>query len=284
MSSDKKQVGIIFLLLYAFFAIFIQFVYHGAASEIGDTQYNELLKLYDDATKKGIHDIALQYEIRAKSWFWATQDNYNSKDGIVSGVIGGVALVPLIYVIYLRCELISKRQNADIWNPLLFLFCTLSLGAYFLVYEIVAWLTDYHLTYSPVDLTIGFAYSTLLLGMIYLHLMLARRKESFEKAKSAVQKEKNCSDYGKSIDLENKTWTQILQSAVFSTMLLLGSVLITLLTNTTELKDLFALHNAVFFVTYQIVVVILFFTGIFFGIFMRILLYLGNLSDILKNT
>jgi hypothetical protein len=266
----NKNPYVFLITIFSFFVIFIPFSYHGAVSDTGEIQYDEMDKLKKKALQFGENGTALSYELRKEAWSWAidSKEDFSFHEGLSIGSIGGIILSTLTYFCVNPSEKTEKMKTIS--NITLLKFTTIPVVASFILYRILANITeDKHLIEGPIDIGIFACYSLLLGLIIFLHYSLTRRIENLRTKSESKLK------------LEHDTWKQVLSLMVHVTLLLFGSILISIFISTNEVKDVTVIKDALYFVGMMIIVLTTFFFGIFFGIYSRIISHLSEIIDLL---
>jgi hypothetical protein len=271
--------------------MFLMFFGHVLTLDQIKEQKNDMTELVELAKQHQDHEKEFQYAKALNGY----ENVLKQEDGqILSlseathiGIFAGFIFSGMVYGVYHITERISKETHPYIWNPKILLTSCITVILHFFIYELFVSFTHPHLATSVIDLAVAFYLSIPIPIIISLHLVLQKRIKVFETRPVVTPGESNekikekGDNYRHSIELEHKTWTQLLQSSVFGILFIVGGILLSFMTNIQDLKDLSSMDGGIKAIVFQIFLIALWFFVGFFGILLRILRYLGDLSELL---
>lgn len=287
--NKRFSAGVFFLLCYAFGTMFLMFFGHAVMADMVNEQQKEIEELLELAKDTHFDEKIFQYE---KSLMWIKNaqqkeiEPLHLGDSVYVGIFGGLIFSTLTYCVYLYTEKVSKSRHPHIWNPTILLTSFITVLLFFAVFYGMSSWKHPHLATSVFDYAVGIYFTFPIPIMISLHIILQKRIKIFEK-KSVPSDNLNISEKGEwknyraSVDMEHKTWIQILQSSVFGLLFIIGGVMLTVLSDSQDLKEMSSLQGGFNIMMYQVILLALWFFAGFFGVLLRILRYLGDLSEFL---
>jgi len=274
----NQRIGIFFLSLMALLMMIMGFAVHGAASESTKITHPQNKALLEEAIQNKDFDRAEKYKAIIKDGEWALNDEFTIEKGYQIGSIGGVIVFASTFFVYgFVTKRISEKRGVELGSSILFLVSS-TVGIIFIItYEVIAGIFHSHLTSNMVDITIVVSNAITLTFVFYMYILLDKRLANFHNVK-----DKDHQRYLKSLELENKTWSQVFQSLVFAIIFLFFGIYVASFINA---QVSFQLSNQAYvtWLVYQSYVAGLILFGIIFGILGRVLWYLGKLSELLSN-
>lgn len=208
----NQQIGIFFLSLMALLMMIMGFVVHGAASESTKITYPQNQELLEEAIQNKDFDHVARYKANVKTSEWALNDEFTREKGYQIGSIGGVIVFASTFFMYSFVKKrISEKRGIELGSSILFLVSS-SVGIIFIItYMTIASIFHSHLTNSMADIVIAVSNAMTLTFVFYMYVLLDKRLTNFYNVK-----DKDHPRYLKSLELENKTWSQVFHSLVFA--------------------------------------------------------------------